>query len=172
MNARNEFYAALGELDRLSLRLRPTPDVQKNIACRLVDAFAAMSQAERDDASSFVSRSEAWKKLLGLSGYLAELAVNDRDKKLIDMAVTLHEIEDFRHDYRENIRYLILINHSARMIGVEFCESIGLISGSSSEESRKRLEEFCKREDSLNRISSIGIREGGEAGDFRFIPVQ
>lgn len=110
-------------------------------------------------------------KLLGLSGFMAEAAVNADDESLIRAAILLHVVEDFRKDYRENYRYLVLIAHASKKIGVDLKSLIASVDHIASERAKKCLRDFVSRGDDLNRLESFGIKAEIADGVFHFAPV-
>jgi hypothetical protein len=170
MDLLSEFRSARAELEALSLRRRPPPETQVRLGRTLAESFAQMSQPERGLTSSEVSASAAGSKLLSLSGYIAETAINSRESTLLRVAVTLHVIEGFQKDYRENIRYLVLIAHAARKLDVDLSPIILSVETFASTLAKSRLAEFSPRESSLNSLASIGVKEDIASGEFRFVP--
>ncbi len=109
-------------------------------------------------------------KLLSLSGFLAEAAINKNDPQCVEVAVGLNVIEDFRNDYRENIRYLVLIAYAAKRIGIDMTAVISSMLGISSDRAEKGLSDFMSRSEDINNIILFGIRGEFTDGIFRFTP--
>ncbi|MCW7467838.1 hypothetical protein ND860_18425 [Leptospira levettii] len=98
-----------------------------------------------------------YKKLLSFSGLLAEYAIYTKDEKYIRTGVVFHIIEDFRIDYRENIRYLILLNYSSNLLGINFNNLILNNISLCSEKAETQLRNFCLRDNSLNSLDKFNI---------------
>ena len=169
-NAVSRFRRALADLDALSLRQRPPAERQIELGAALAESFEQMSRSDRDREQSELATSSVGKKILSLSGYLAETVVNKDDPTIVRIALMMHVVEGFHGDYRENIRYLILINHAARKMNIAIYPIILSASAFGSPQAQKRLEEFSQRADDLNSLASMGVREDGAPGEFRFVP--
>jgi len=170
MDALKEFRDAIATLDEVSLRQRPPEYEQIGLARSVADSFWRMSDAERREAQLAMATSSRGKKLMTLSAYLAETAINRQNSDLIKTSISLHVVEGFQSDYRENIRHLVLIAHAAHKIGVEISEIISSVSAAASPVARKRLEEFTERKDDLNTLRVVGVKEDNASGRFRFVP--
>jgi hypothetical protein len=137
----------------------------------IVTSFEQASKNERkcllDDA---IHSKLAW-KLMGLSGFLAEAAVNTDDESLIRAAILLHVIEDFRVDYRENYLRLALVAYASKMIDVDLKPVVMSVDYFASERAKKYLRDFVSRNDDLNRPESFGIKVEITDGLLRFVPV-
>jgi len=166
----NAFVDELANLEQLSLRLRPKPEVQIAIGTRLTAAFVDLSRDERIAATNRIAKAELWKKILALSGYLAETAVNMDDPKLLKCALLLHVIEGFTYDYRENFRRLVLITYAARDTGADFSSLVGKIAGLGTDTAGKYLRQFAARDPDYNQLSSFDIRADRSTGMLRFVP--
>lgn len=161
---------ALGFLDSESLRFRPKTNAPVENGRIIAASFAQSSESERDRILEVLPPSLVM-KLLGLSGFMAETAVNSHDRSLIRSAILLHVIEDFRKDYRENYRYLVLIAHASKMLGVDLKSVVASVEDVASERARKCLRDFVSRDEHLNRLECFGIRADAADGVFRFVPV-
>lgn len=168
MNSSDTCLDALKSLDSLSLRFRPKTSEPIEIGRFVSASFEHASKSERGRLLAAVQPALAM-KLLGLSGFMAEAAVNSRDESLIRSAILLHVIEDFRSDYRENYRYLVLIAHASKLLGVDLKSIVASIEGVASERAGKCLGDFVSRDDSLNRLDSFGIKAEIDGGVFRFV---
>lgn len=171
MNAVEDFRAEIAGLEGLSLRRRPPAEVQLGTASRLAGAFRKMSKSEREVASAALVNTSVGMKLLGLSGYLAETAINQNDPSVLRDALTLHIIEGFRTDYRENIRCLVLIGYAATKLKVRLDALVTAVSDLASAHARQSFYDFCHREFMLNQLESFEIRADDVPGAFRFVPV-
>lgn len=154
----------------MSFRFRPKSDeiIQKGV--RLTRTFEMLSVNERNQILALI-QPELNKKLLALSGFIAEAAINNKDISLIRPAIILHVLNDFQKDYRENIRYLVLVAHAAKKLGVDFRSIVNLVLPLASERAKKGFLDFSARDDSLNKLSSFGMQEDTTDGTFRFVPI-
>jgi hypothetical protein len=161
---------ALISLDSTSLRFRPKTSEPVDNGRIIAESFEKSSKAERLQILAAVSPSLAM-KLLGLSGFMAEAAINSRDNPLIRLSVLLHVVEDFRKDCRENYRYLALIAYASNQLGIDFKDQVESVESVVSERSAKHLKEFIFRGDDLNNLGSFGIKADVSGGVFRFMPM-
>lgn len=161
---------ALGKLDSVSLRFRPKTNAPIDNGIVIATSFAQSTEKDRNRLLEAISSSLTM-KLLGLSGFMAETAVNSHDESLIRSAVLLHIVEDFRKDYRENYRYLVLIAHASKMLGVDLKSIVASVEEVASERAGRYLRDFVSRDDDLNKLESFGIRADIAEGVFRFVPL-
>jgi hypothetical protein len=96
MDTGKEFSAALSTLESLSQRRRPEAEEQIRIALVLTDGFQKMSASERDTVRQGVALTSVGMKLLSLSGYLSEVAINRDDPTLIRQALPIGQIYAIR----------------------------------------------------------------------------
>jgi hypothetical protein len=153
----------------MSFRFRPKTEKPFNVAASVVAAFKELSPADRSRVLNSVSLG-CGRKLLSLSGFLAEAAINNNDPQLIEIAVALHVLEGFQNDYRENIRYLVLIAYAAKHVGVDMSAVISSVLAISSGCAAKGLNDFKSRSEDLNNLASFYIRGEFVDGVFRFTP--
>ncbi|UPG89474.1 hypothetical protein L2Y96_19070 [Luteibacter aegosomaticola] len=110
------------------------------------------------------------KKLLHASGRMAEEAMNDGDRRWIQIAVVLNVIEGFEVDYRENFRCMVLVRHAARYLGVDMAEVVEFAMTLASGQSKQQLEIFVSRDDTQNRIEKVEVGVERVDGRWRFVP--
>ena len=153
-----------------SLRFRPTSFEPFDKALSLTKCFEALSEPDKlrvqDALHPLIGP-----KLLTLSGFMAEAAINRHDRAFIRAAIVLHVIEDFRTDYRDNIRYLVLVAHAAEKLGVDFHKVTESVSEIASARARSLLSDFLLRADGSNRLASFGVKEAIVDDAFRFDPM-
>jgi hypothetical protein len=164
------FQEQLAILEAMSLRRRPTVDDQVALSSKLVESFDGMSAKEREEVRSVLFDSALRKKLLSLSGYMAEVAINLQRPDLLRVGLALNAIEGLSDDFRENTKYLILIAFAAGKLGVALSPIVTSVLSLVSEDARVRLDEFSRRDFGTNLLSSFGLRADGEPGNFRFVP--
>lgn len=170
MNPAQTFEEQLAVLESTSLRRRPPIDDQIAISSKLAEGFEGMSASEREASRKILSDSTLAKKLLSLSGYIAEVAISLNRPELLRIGLVLHTIEGLEHDYRENMRYLILIAFAARKLGVALRPLINSVIVLAPEPGRVHLDEFSHREIGPNLLRSFGLKADDTPGAFRFIP--
>jgi hypothetical protein len=171
MSRKDEILDYLSTIDRFSLRFSKVEDINGTLS-NLISSFRSLPLVERDEISAMIANLDFGKKLISISGLLAESAVHNRDKNTICSAIFMHAIEDFRKDYRENFLRLVLIKHSSSMIGVDLISLVSSIEDCMSNNSRIYFTEFLNRDNSLNRLQSIGIRADGTGDHFKYAPIK
>ena len=156
-------------LSSTSFRFRPkTPEVLER-ARAITRAYEAMSSTQR--AALQPGLRALGSKLLAVSGLLAEAALNDRDASSIRAGLVLHVMEDFSDDYRENIRRLVLLAFAAKALGADLAGIASAVLPIASERARGSLGSFLRRDESVNRLESFGIRAEKVDDRWRFVPV-
>lgn len=144
-------------LESVSVRFRPkSMDTFKKVL-DFTESFERLSESEKAGLVSYVS-DEVAKKLLAFSAFFAELALATSEMRWIKGAIVLHVIEDFRKDYRENFRYLVLIAHAAKSIQADFSGVIQSVIGSASNRARDYLNDFVGRDQELNELDKFGVK--------------
>ena len=159
----------LAWLATASFRFRPKTGDTVQRGVKLAAAFEQLSPDERLKLIPLVTP-DIELKLMGLSGFMAEAAINQRDSSLIRPALLLHVLEDFRKDYRENFRYLILIDYAARELGVDLSALIESVMPLASVNAKVRLVGFAARDAQTNQLASFGLKGEVVNGLFRFSP--
>jgi hypothetical protein len=145
-------------LASVSFRFRPKSSEPLGRGLLLAKSFDALSEQDR----LHVQGAFQWSvgpKLLTLSGFMAEAAINTRDPSWIRAAVILHIIEDFKKDYRDNIRHLVLVAYAANRIGVDLRDVANSVMQLASPHARSYLIDFLSRDDGLSDLASFGIKE-------------
>ncbi len=168
----SSFDLCVGELNSLgsvSLRFRPKGREFIRSGCVIAESFEKASEFERGQILEMISSTLAM-KLLVLSGYLAEAAINANDESIVRVATLLHVVEDFRNDWRENCRYLVLIAFASKRVGADFRSVVLSLDRVLSDRSRECLGDFLSRDESSNRLESFGVKEEVIDGLFRFSP--
>lgn len=134
----------------------------------VADAFMRLSSSDQRAIVTALG-SHCAKNLLALSGLLAEHAINMADQKWLSVAIILQIIEDFRNDYRENFRFLVLISHAASRIGASLNRIISDLLPIASAQAANDLRGFIQRDESLNRLEAYNIREEIIDGKSKFV---
>lgn len=167
----NDCSDGLNSLAYVSFRFRPKSDEwTRQKGALLAGNFEKLSFDERNVITEKIA-SGLDKKLLALSGFMAEAAINTKNASLIKCALILHVMEGFRIDYRENIRYLVLIEFAAKRLGVNFPSVVDSVTNIASHHAKQHLVDFAARDVALNMLSSFGIKEEMNNGVFRFSPL-
>lgn len=169
MSQKESLEQLLASLTTASTRFRPKNSELVDKSLQAAELYAEISADDRQSISSEVS-TELRKKLHAISGFMAEEAMNTKDHKWIRGAVLLQLIDDFGGDYRENFRYLALVNYAAKKIDVNMIDIVGSVMPFASNRSRGFLQDFCGRDDSLNGLASFGVKEDVVDGLSRFVP--
>lgn len=169
MNFLEQSKKYLACIDIASLRFRTKSENVVNQARTFAEIYKQMARSERISVQSEISEKVAG-KLLSLSARMAENAIDTHDGGWILAAIVMHLIEDFRVDYRENIRYLVLINYAAKAIGINFLEVVETLRPLGESRGLSYLDDFLKRNDDLNSLSSFGIKETKINNKTCFIP--
>jgi|GEM_PF-2780551 len=170
MEADSMFSEAIKDVEKLSVRFRPDPQKLVELSARLVTEYERLTSEQRTALEASHVCKGLWKKLLPMSAYLAEIAVETDNKDLIRLAIMLHVIEDFDYDYRENFRYLVLIDYAARQIEVSFKAVVDTTKQVASARAWMQLTGFADRDPELNKLSSFQIKATQSAKGFRFEP--
>jgi hypothetical protein len=170
MTALEKCQELLSMLSATSFRFRPKTQEPLVAGLTLAKLYEQLSEQDRmrlrDAIQPAITR-----KLLSLSGLLAENAVNQNDISFVRAGVILHLLDDFRGDYRENIRYLILISFAAKKLSFDFKQIVDQIRNIATERAIKHLNDFTARGDEQNRLEHFGIREEVRDGVFRLVPI-
>lgn len=169
MNSLNACTNALVTLTSTSLRFGPKSNSAIENGKLLADAFSRLSTNDREKVLGLV-KPDLGMKLIALSGFMAEAAINRNDVFLIEAAVVLHVIDGFREDCRENIRYLVLVAFAAKRLGVDLSNVAAPALLLASNRAKQALSEFLLRDDELNNLSSFAMSTDVVDGVFRFVP--
>lgn len=144
-------------LESVSVRFRPKSADTFEKVLYFTDSFKRLSESEKSELVSSVS-AEVSKKLLAFSAFFAELALATSEMRWIKGAIVLHVIEDFRKDYRENFRYLVLVAYAAKNIKADFAGVVQSVIESASNRARSYLDDFVGRDQELNELEKFGIK--------------
>jgi hypothetical protein len=169
MTTKEKFEWALASLTSSSTRFRPKNSELVDNGLMVAELYTETAADHRQIVANEISL-DLRKKMLTISGFMAEEALNTKDPKWIRGAILLHVIDDFSGDYRENFRYLALVNYAAEKIGVKITDVVGSIMVFASNRTFKCLEDFFHRDESLNHLSSFGIIEKVVDGVSTFVP--
>ena len=145
------------------------PSVVDTIFVKLAENYVCSDCAQRRAIRSAVN--DDTRLLLGFSDRLATVAARTKDRRLLFLALIAHSIEDFRHDNRENIIVLVLINHVAKKLGKDLAILVRKVAELSSEHSSRNLLEFLNRHSQINTLKAMRIieEETAEGIDYRYI---
>jgi hypothetical protein len=170
MNCFQDCCEILNWLANISFRFRPKSNEAVEKGLLLTAAFEKLSLEERDKIVETLP-DVLDMKLLALSGFMAEAAINTRNALFIKGALVLHLMENFRQDYRENIRYLVLIDFAADELGINFSLAADSLMNMASAQAKVHLNDFLGRDKGLNKLSSFGIKGEMINGQFHFSPL-
>jgi len=169
MSKRETLDQMLGWLDAASTRFRPKDSGLVDRGLQAAELYAEVSSEDRCSVSKEIS-AQLGRKLLSVSGFMAEKAINSNEGKWVRGALLLHLINDFRDDYRDNFRYLVLVNYASNKIGLSMGDMIDSVIPFASNRSRDFLRDFSKRDDKLNELACFGVREDVVDGMSKFVP--
>lgn len=169
MSKRETLDQLLGWLDTTSTRFRPKDSELVDKGLQAAELYAEISSEDRCSVSKEVS-AQLGRKLLSVSGFMAEKAINTHDGKWVRGALLLHLINDFRDDYRDNFRYLVLVDYASNKVGVSMGGMIDSVIPFASNRSRGFLRDFSQRDGKLNELASFGVREDVVDGTSKFVP--
>jgi hypothetical protein len=96
-------------------------------------------------------------KLLSFSAFLSEYAIHTDNSKFIRSALLLHSMEDFQSDYRNNYRYIILIDYACKILKISIANLINEVIKVSSERAQDYWNGFLKRDKSLNELNKFKV---------------
>lgn len=171
MSSINEINDICDWFEPISFRFRPKSLEPLEKGRLLAIVFDDLSDSDRQTVVRDLQKNMA-DKFFALSAFMAEHAIDTKDPSWIKAALVLHIIENFRTDYRENIRYLVLIAYAAKKIGADLSKTVGLLLPLTSERARLHLKEFISRNDELNNLKSAGVKEIKTDGATRFDPIE
>jgi len=161
---------AIETISKTSIRFGLKSDQFIQVILELTENYKKGSASEREKVLLHCSSLDIWKRLLGISALISEKAMHTNNVKWIETALILHIIEDFRWDYRENIRYLVLTLYAANYIGVNFKKKLKELIPLGSEKTQKYLMDFLKRDKFINEISKFGLKISIYNGVPKFTP--
>lgn len=96
-------------------------------------------------------------KLLSLSEIVVENSLSRKDPDLLYYALSLHSLEDFKWDYRENYIYLSIINYAYDHYKQDIAETLGKVRGFSSNDANQYFLEFFNRPKTLKSLRAMGL---------------
>jgi hypothetical protein len=170
MSAINDTNRLLERLNSVSFRYRPKTVEPLENGLALTRAFEQLSAIDRSTVVADLTSGAAM-RLLSLSAFMAEKAISTKDPVWVRAALLLHIIEDFRKDFRENIRYLVLIAYASKKIGVDIAEVVESLAPLASDRARSRMNEFAYRDEGLNDLQSFGVKAVKVNDETHFVPV-
>lgn len=157
-------------LDAASFRFKPKDSTLVELGMDIFRACIESEDIERVKARAMVNDLRS-RKLLSMSGLLAEEALHSRGLDMINASICMHAIEDFRWDYRESYRYLVLSNYAARTLGRHLVDLVKDVEPMFSVDAKKYMRQFCVRDESFNRLGAFGVEVKEVAGRVRFVPL-
>jgi hypothetical protein len=165
MNSASEFLTVVDSIDKVSTRFRPKTNETVEKAKLLGELFVRATAADKQAAHELITQSNSM-KLLAISAFCSEAAVNQKDPSLLRAAVLLHILEGFSRDYRDNYRYLVLVADASKRLEVDFSKLVASLNHLGSEHSKKSLDDF------VNRDSSLNILWGESTNHRRYISIR
>jgi hypothetical protein len=108
--------------------------------------------------------------LIGFSDRLATLAARTGSEESLTEALVAHAIEGFRHDPRENILRLSVVNHVARRLKVDPGALFARVAAMASPEAREQLEAFAARPEATKSLKAMRLREVQTPQGVAYVP--
>jgi hypothetical protein len=167
MNSQENCRKCLDELAQASVRFRPKNNSLVDLGSKISASFCQLNAEQRQGLLDTIDASLNM-KLLALCGFTAEAALNTREPTLIRTALILHLIEDFRKDYRETFRYLVLTSFAAKTLNIDLKASFESLAQFGSVRANQNIKDFLGRSDELNALSMFGLKEDWIDGRFQF----
>lgn len=158
----------LARVEAMDLRHFPENDEPVDTLAKLARAFAELDDDEREELRCLVTELTS-EKLLFLSSLAAEMAIEKDDPGWLDPAIVAHMIEDCRVDYRENIRFLYLVEYAAWRTGANVTRQLGSLQAFSTETTFKRLRAFFADQLGERALKFSGLKEKQVNGRTRFV---
>lgn len=125
---------------------------------RLADIYTKGDEIERGTIRKEIVDTKCSLKILSLSEGLAELAYNEKKHEYIEIALTLHSIEDFSFDPRENIVYLSVIWFVMEYLKVDKTKLFDDVIKISSHKASLYLQEFYSTPPEMKSIKTMGLK--------------
>ncbi|EMY70835.1 hypothetical protein [Leptospira vanthielii] len=150
-------YDEFKKLDQINTKLRPKSETIYEELTDFTKRYRNLNTQNKEFFRTSIPQNLK-RKFLAFSGFLAEYAIYKKDDKYISAALLFHSMEDFSSDYRENIRFLILINHSSNILGQDLEKYITNEIDNYSPRAKRYFEQFLEREKSLNSIEKFDIQ--------------
>ena len=134
-------------------RYWPLPCPMDDKISALIKTFVHLEPADRATVFGKVKKSFLF---LAFSERMAVLAVRENSESRLFDGLIAHVLEDFSHDYRENLLILSLLYHSAVKLGSNPIELFRKAAALASPKSADRLVGFAQNPGS---IRSMGYEE-------------
>ncbi|WP_346316546.1 hypothetical protein [Chitinophaga sp. YIM B06452] len=169
-NPLSECLKLIAEIKQADLN-QPTEEDQALLKLKeLSIIFINLNASERHQVLGDLPDNRCW-LLLDLSCGAAEMAINTNDTSWIRVGILAHIIEDFRIDYRENTRRLVLIDYACRVMNIKLKEVVDAVNDAASERAGKGLSDFCSRPPAINDPALFGIKVENRDGKIKFMPL-
>ncbi|MCW7500609.1 hypothetical protein ND861_09495 [Leptospira sp. 2 VSF19] len=159
----------LTKFESMDTRKRPDSSEVYQIFVDFASLIVSLKEDDLEQIKKQVNLNLA-KKLLSISGYLSEYSMFTNSKQCLHAALICHCIEDTFIDYRENIRYLVLIEFAAKKINVDFFNLVKSILPYCSVRTKENLENYINRDGSLNELKNFQIKFKMVEGYPTFLP--
>jgi hypothetical protein len=101
---------------------------------------------------------------------MKQIAINSKHKELCYAAITLHSIEDFNWDPRENIIRLSIIWYVAEKLNIDPMQLFDSVASISSSKAAEYFQEFIKRPKELKSLNAMGLAIKKEGENISFVP--
>lgn len=125
---------------------------------KLVDAYERMEEVQREFVRNEIYHAKCNLKILSISEYLSQIAYNEKKEQFVQTALTLHSIEDFKWDPRENTIYLSIIWFVLHYLELDAAVMFDRVMAMSSAHAAFCLNEFYNRPAALKSLEAMGVK--------------
>lgn len=160
----------IAEIGQVNLSLPSEEELGLLKLNNLSMSFIDLNTSGRQQVLAGLPDNRCW-LFLDLSCAAAEMAINTNDTSWIRVAILAHIIEDFRIDYRENIRRLVLIDYTCRAMNIKLKDVADAVNDAASERAGKGLSDFFSRPPAINNPALFGIKVENRDGKIKFMPL-
>ncbi len=145
--------------------------VLPEIAAEFTDSYLTLNSNDKSDVNKLVE-GKTGLLLISFSGYFAAKAIDEKSPRWLERALTLHAIEGFRYDSRENIRRLVLIFHAGEKLGIDLNDLCIRLNDWWDNRVKEQMMAFFRRDRSLNSLEAVGMSEVIVNERTRFVPLE
>lgn len=135
----------------------------------IIEYYKNAESKERELIREGMERKD-WQRLVILSDYLSDKAINDKNYQSLYAAAALLSIENFNWDYRENTIRLAVIWYIAQELDTNPKELLDDISSISSAKASEFFGEFINRPAKTKSLSSMGLIVKKDAEKILIVP--
>lgn len=126
---------------------------------KLINIFIELLPFEREKFRKRFTSVEHLDILRAFSYRMSILAVRERNERWILEGLVAHAIEDFRYDYRENMRDICLLNNSTSKIGADPIKLFNKAAEYANLKVADLFREYARMPNKDKRIELMGYEE-------------